>query len=172
MSLIDMLKQIEQSLHKYFEKEIADNHISTPFSLPAECNLHIKGNADLLSMTVMSLLRNALYAVIKKKQRIEELAANGHQTTDPGQETYQPEVRLSLNIDNGKAIVTVHDNGIGIESAIIDRIFDPFFTTKTTGEASGVGLYISREIVQNHGGDIVVSSVKGSFTEFNITLPI
>ena len=45
-------------------------------------------------------------------------------------------------------------------------------TTKTTGEASGVGLYLSREIIQNHGGDIAVQSVKDEYTEFTITLPI
>ena len=81
-------------------------------------------------------------------------------------------MRLTLTTGDGRAIVKVRDNGIGIESTIIDRIFDPFFTTKTTGEASGVGLYISREIVQNHRGDITVESTKGEYTEFTITLPL
>ena len=63
------------------------------------------------------------------------------------------------------------DNGIGIEQTIIDKIFDPFFTTKTTSEASGVGLYLCHEIVQNHGGTISVQSVKHEYTEFTITLP-
>ena len=65
----------------------------------------------------------------------------------------------------------VHDNGTGIEEKSIGKIFDPFFTTKTTEEAAGVGLYLSREIIQNHGGDISVVSVKEEFTEFTITLP-
>jgi signal transduction histidine kinase len=67
--------------------------------------------------------------------------------------------------------VKVHDNGTGIEEKSIGKIFDPFFTTKTTEEAAGVGLYLSREIIQNHGGDISVTSVKEEFTEFTITLP-
>jgi signal transduction histidine kinase len=67
--------------------------------------------------------------------------------------------------------LTVYDNGIGIEDTIINKIFDPFFTTKTTGEAAGVGLYLSREIVQNHGGDISAKSVKNEYSEFTITLP-
>ena len=46
-----------------------------------------------------------------------------------------------------------------------------FVATKTTGEASGVGLYLSREIVQNHGGDINVKSVKNDYSEFSIILP-
>ena len=68
-------------------------------------------------------------------------------------------------------MVTIRDNGIGIEDAIIGKIFDPFFTTKSTSEAAGVGLYLSREIVQNHGGDIQVKSVKDEYSEFIITLP-
>jgi signal transduction histidine kinase len=70
------------------------------------------------------------------------------------------------------ATLTIEDNGIGIEQGIIHKIFDPFFTTKTTGEASGVGLYLSHEILQNHGGDISVQSEKDRFTIFTITLPI
>ena len=68
-------------------------------------------------------------------------------------------------------ILKIHDNGIGIEEKILSKIFDPFFTTKTTDEAAGVGLYLSREIIQNHGGDISVQSVKDEYTEFTITLP-
>jgi signal transduction histidine kinase len=92
---------------------------------------------------------------------------------------YQPTLALSVDITNsstqatGKSLtVTIRDNGIGIEETIIDKIFDPFFTTKTTSEAAGVGLYLSREIVQNHGGDISVSSVKNDYSEFCITLPL
>ena len=48
---------------------------------------------------------------------------------------------------------------------------DPFFTTKPTGEAAGVGLYLSREIIQNHGGDISVVSVQGEYTEVTVTFP-
>ena len=157
MSLTEMLRLDEDMLHAYYEKEIADIGIDTPFTLPSS-DVRINGNADLLSMTIMSLLRNAVYAVVKKEKR-----------TGGG---YRPQVALTMTAAAGQAIITVRDNGIGIESTIIDRIFDPFFTTKTTGEASGVGLYISREIAQNHGGDITVSSEKGVFTEFTITLPL
>ena len=170
MSLTDMLRQNEQMLHKYYEKAISAHNISTHFTLPA-ADVRIKGNAELLSMTVMSMLRNAVYAVVKKDQRL--ISDLKPLTLPPLPLTpYQPVVRLELKTTEGTAVITVYDNGTGIESAIIDRIFDPLFTTKTTGEASGVGLYISREIVQNHGGDVTVHSVKGEYTEFTITLPI
>ena len=88
-----------------------------------------------------------------------------------------PEITFDTNTSPAEGpaetyILKIRDNGIGIEEKILDKIFDPFFTTKTTGEAAGVGLYLSREIIQNHGGEISVVSVKDEYTEFTITLPI
>ena len=70
------------------------------------------------------------------------------------------------------AKVSVYDNGTGIEASVVGKVFDPFFTTKTTAEAVGVGMYLSREIILNHGGDITVSSVKDEYTEFVVSVPI
>ena len=126
----------------------------------------LHGNPDLLSKTIMSLLGNAIYAVIKKAQK---RSAGGSPATAAGE---IPEVSLTATISDGQYILKIHDNGIGIGEKIIGKIFDPFFTTKTTAEAAGVGLYLSREIIQNHGGDISVASVKDEYTEFTITLPI
>ena len=67
--------------------------------------------------------------------------------------------------------MAVRDNGIGIEDTIREKIFDPFFTTTPTGEAAGVGLYLVRELVQDHHGRIGVTSEKNVFCEFVITLP-
>ena len=72
---------------------------------------------------------------------------------------------------DGMVTIVIKDNGIGIEDKIIDKIFDPFFTTKTTGEASGIGLYLSHDVIQNYGGNITVESVKDEYTTFTITLP-
>ena len=158
MDLAAVLRQDHEMLGKYYEKDIAQYGIKTRLELP-EGELRINGNADQLSKTFMSLLGNSIYAVSKKAQR----------------QQYQPEV--SIIVSNIKPqtsnliTITIRDNGIGIEGTIIDKIFDPFFTTKTTGEAAGVGLYLSREIVQNHGGDISVNSVKNEYSEFIITLP-
>ena len=158
MDLAAVLRQDHEMLGKYYEKDIAQYGIKTRLELP-EGELRINGNADQLSKTFMSLLGNSIYAVSKKAQRLQ----------------YQPEV--SIIVSNIKPqtsnliTITIRDNGIGIEGTIIDKIFDPFFTTKTTGEAAGVGLYLSREIVQNHGGDISVNSVKNEYSEFIITLP-
>jgi signal transduction histidine kinase len=106
------------------------------------------------------MLGNAVYAVVKAANKREQY------------NQYNPEVTLAVIVDEGQYILKIRDNGIGIEKKILDKIFDPFFTTKTTSEAAGIGLYLSREIIQNHDGDINVESVKDEYTEFTITLPI
>ena len=141
-------------LLKYYAADIAKYNIKVTFALPPS-PVTIKGNADLLSKTIMSLLGNSVYAIVKKAKR----------------EAVQPELRLALIVGES-ATVTIRDTGIGIEKAIIDKVFDPFFTTKTTSEASGVGLYLSREVVQNHGGDITLRSEKDEYAEFTIVLPL
>ncbi|HRI61935.1 MAG TPA: ATP-binding protein, partial [Saprospiraceae bacterium] len=58
----------------------------------------------------------------------------------------------------------VEDNGPGIAPELLEEIFIPFFTTKPTG--TGVGLSISRQIMQLHGGDVRVSSAAGGGARF------
>ena len=156
MNLTTLLHQNEEMVRKYFENEISQYHIKTIFELPQN-DILINGNAEQLNKTFMNLLTNAIYALVKKAQR--------------GQ-AYDPEISLTTEMSNKHILLHFRDNGIGIESTIMDKIFDPFFTTKTTGEASGVGLYLGREIIQNHGGDISVQSEKDVYTEFTITLPV
>ncbi len=80
--------------------------------------------------------------------------------------------RLDLYIENGgrQATVRVRDNGRGIPPEKIDRIFNPFFTTKDHG--TGLGMAISKKIVEAHTGTIEVESTVGRGTEFQVTLPL
>lgn len=68
--------------------------------------------------------------------------------------------------------VSVRDTGRGIPDDVLPRIFDAYFTTKPDGEGTGLGLAIARNIVEEHGGDIEVSSEVGVGTEFRVRLPI
>ena len=68
--------------------------------------------------------------------------------------------------------VTVQDTGKGIPADILPRIFDPFFTTKAVGQGTGLGLSISYQIVQQHGGDIRVTSQPGKGARFTVQLPL
>ncbi|MBI3180049.1 MAG: histidine kinase [Deltaproteobacteria bacterium] len=63
------------------------------------------------------------------------------------------------------------DNGPGMPEAVRTRIFEPFFTTKARGEGSGLGLAMSRSIIEEHRGTIAVESTPGQGTTFTIRLP-
>ena len=68
--------------------------------------------------------------------------------------------------------ITISDTGKGISDENIDKIFKPSFTTKPAGKGTGLGLHISRNIIKNHSGTILVESQLGHGTSFRIRLPI
>ena len=154
MDLTSVFKQDEEMVGKYYAEEIKQYHIATKFNYP-DSGVLVKGNPDQLSKTFMSMIGNAIYAIVKKAQR----------------KPYEAVLSLEATVADGMVNIVIRDNGIGIEEKILDKIFDPFFTTKTTGEASGIGLYLSHDVVQNYGGNITVESVKDEYTQFTITLP-
>ena len=155
MDLLPVLQQNKEMFAKYYADEKAAYHIRSTFTL-SDGAMPLYGNPAMLSKTVMSILDNAVYAVVRKAQREKD---------------YVPEILLTVTVGEGQYVLKIRDNGVGIDEKQLDNIFNPFFTTKTTSEAAGIGLYLSREIIQNHKGDITMASVKGEYTEFTITLP-
>jgi signal transduction histidine kinase len=80
--------------------------------------------------------------------------------------------KLEGNIIPEGMAVSITDNGKGIIQSKLAQIFEPFFSTKLPTEGTGLGLYISKSIIQRHRGKIEVSSKIGEGTTFNIFLPL
>jgi signal transduction histidine kinase len=74
--------------------------------------------------------------------------------------------------DSGKIQIEVRDDGVGMPPDVLANMFEPFFTTKEHGRGLGLGLAISRNIVDRHAGKIEVASEPGRGTCFTITLPL
>lgn len=79
-------------------------------------------------------------------------------------------VTLSTRREGGTVMINVADTGVGIERADLPRVFDPYFTTKRGG--TGLGLPLTRNIVEGLGGSIVAASEPGRGTEIRIALPV
>ncbi len=107
-----------------------------------------------LNQLFMNLLNNAAHTV---KQR--------HGTSGGV-------VGIHTHRDGNEVVITITDNGMGMDESIQSRLFEPFFTTKDVGEGTGLGLSIVQGIIEKHKGQITLESVVGQGTKFTITLPI
>jgi two-component system NtrC family sensor kinase len=82
--------------------------------------------------------------------------------------------RLTLSCSlgaDGSTEIRIADTGPGIPAESISRIFDPFYTTKKEGEGTGLGLFVSRNLIQELNGSLTVHSMLGEGTTFTITFP-
>jgi two-component system, NtrC family, sensor kinase len=68
--------------------------------------------------------------------------------------------------------ISVQDTGVGIPPDHLERLFDPFFTTKQAGQGTGLGLAVSRNVIDGHGGTIRVRSSEGAGSIFTVWLPL
>ena len=81
-------------------------------------------------------------------------------------------VRLRLFMEDGSSVLTISDNAGGIPDEIMERIFDPYFTTKDEGRGTGIGLYMSKAIIEKHmGGELTVRNINGG-AEFRVEVPL
>ena len=71
-----------------------------------------------------------------------------------------------------QVVVTISDSGTGISEENLSRVFDPFFTTKEIGKGTGLGLSVCYNIIENHGGEISISTVQPRGTRVIMTLPV
>ena len=149
-----LCRQVVEVANDYYKADIARSGAVITLSVPPE-PVNVEMHAESMNRILLALIANSMHAMMKKYAAA----------------TYTPQASLTVTQNGGEVQVAVRDNGIGIEDTIREKIFDPFFTTKPTGEAAGVGLYLVRELVQDHHGRIGVTSEKNVFCEFVITLP-
>lgn len=98
-----------------------------------------------LSQVILNLLHNAKDA-IRNRQKFEDIKKG--------------KIEIEIFKNNNKGYIHITDNGGGIDEEIMDRVFEPYFTTKEEGKGTGIGLYMSKIIVEEHlNGKIYVKNV-------------
>jgi signal transduction histidine kinase len=80
------------------------------------------------------------------------------------------EIEIAANVVSENVVVSVTDSGPGVPVPVQEKIFDAFFTTKPKGEGLGLGLFLSRQIVHDHGGEISYER-KDEKSIFTVVLP-
>lgn len=111
----------------------------------------IYGVADQLTQVLMNLLINAADALDPVEDRPREITVRSE-------------------VSGGKVLLTVSDNGCGMDTNTLDRVFEAFFTTKSRG--TGLGLSICYSFVTEHGGTIEIDSAVGRGTRVQVILPL
>ncbi len=101
------------------------------------------------------------------RQVIINLVSNGISSCGRG-----GRVKLGAGISDHAAMINVRDNGKGIPKENLSRIFEPFFTTKPPGKGTGLGLFVSQDMIEHLGGMIDVKSKVGKGTCFRVMIPL
>jgi signal transduction histidine kinase len=140
---------IEETL-VLLEKKLKQSKIKLVRTMDADLP-QVRARADQLRQVFLNLLINAQQAIVGEGE-ISVVTSQLHQALQPS------------------VLIQITDSGVGIQEDDLTRIFEPFFSTGKKG--TGLGLWVTHDIVRQHGGRIDVSSEKGRGTTFNIILQV
>ncbi|HTE31230.1 MAG TPA: ATP-binding protein, partial [Chryseolinea sp.] len=138
------LKDLIEHVAQLMKTELKKTSVNFSYTCSSEY-LTIQADLEMIEQVLINLLKNA----------IEALA-----------ETENPTLQLIGSYDENSVMIEIIDNGPGIIAEAVERIFVPFYTTKRTG--SGIGLSLSRQIMQMHNGSINVESQPDVQTTFTL----
>ena len=146
---VDVNQLLEETL-VLLEKKLKQSRIRVVRTLDAQLP-KVRARADQLRQVFLNLLINAQQAIVGEGE-IRLATSTLHQALQPS------------------VLIQIADSGVGIQEDDLTRIFEPFFSTGKKG--TGLGLWVTHDIVRQHGGRIDVSSEKGHGTTFNIILQV
>ncbi|MBF0337987.1 MAG: PAS domain S-box protein [Nitrospirae bacterium] len=114
--------------------------------------IYITGLANEYSQVILNVINNAKDAILER-------------------DIHEGKITIDCYEDNNNAVVTITDNAGGIPADIINRIFEPYFTTKTEGKGTGIGLYMSKTIIEEHMNGSITATNTSDGARFTITTP-
>lgn len=141
-----LVDEIVSEVLQLLQADLASAGIVYQLNIKPE-NLTIKADSNQIQQVLINLIKNASEAFSAQRECM---------------------ITIKAYHNERNTIIEVTDNGDGIEPEALENIFIPFYTTKKTG--SGIGLSLSRQILQQHGGNLIVNSEVGKGTTFSIVI--
>jgi two-component system nitrogen regulation sensor histidine kinase NtrY len=138
-----LVRSLIEEITLLHRRELTENQIQLVTQVYPE-DLTISADKVMIEQVLINLLKNAIQSFDECNDR-------------------KIEIKASIN-DKARTVLSIEDNGAGIDPEALEKIFIPFFTTKKTG--SGIGLSLSRQIMREHKGSLTVKSTVGVGTKF------
>ena len=148
--LFDLYHTVSETIS--LVREELESHGIT-IKLVKKCDSTVNGYKKEFSQVLLNIIQNAKEAIISRQSSV-------------------PFVEIVCSQKGKSALVAVKDNGGGIPPEIMDKIFDPYFTTKFKSQGVGMGLYISKMIIEKHMYGMITAYNGPSGTELTIELPL
>jgi signal transduction histidine kinase len=157
--MLSFSRQSDASIREFNLSDLVVEVVELTRKTASACRSDVTAACEVKDMRVWS-------DPFQVRQVLINLVTNGLQAMAPG-----GRVDLVVSGNDKEALVVVRDHGPGIPSELLEKIFEPFFTTKPPGEGTGLGLSVSRGIVEQLGGRMTVDSKLGEGATFSVFLP-
>ena len=162
------IEQIWEEILGLAKEELSNAKVNVARSF-AQGMPHVLADGNKLRQVFLNLLKNAIQATPPDGQITVRLSRAPHNAL-PASMQRSLEVGGAGDPSREYVVTVLSDTGIGIPAADLNRVFDLFFTTKSTG--SGIGLAITRRIIEDHGGAIGIENAERVGTTVTVALPL
>ena len=154
------LKQfIDTNFNILLKSKKKDSFINVTFENLLDADIIVPVFANDFGRLLLNLFENSLHSIEDKSKSCND-------------KSYKGLIKVSGSYNKDTITIDFYDNGKGIDKSFQDKIWEPFFTTKPSGSGTGLGLYLTYEIIKQHKGTINIESEQGKFARIKVELPL
>jgi len=132
----------------------------------------IRFDKRFANVDVVEDLSSQVPAIIAVSDHLVQVLINLLINSGDAMEDRPGEVVVSTRFEDDRVVIRVSDDGRGMDDEALGRAFEPFFTTKGKHNGTGLGLAVCKQIIEDHNGDIAISSRDGGGTTVRVSLPV
>jgi len=163
--------EVVERVRSLYKRDTSDRELHDINEIIREMTVLLHDKANRTSISIRTELDSDLPLITVDRVQLQQVLMNLILNGIEAMKDADGEVTItSKRTADGQLLVSVSDTGIGLPVAEVDRIFEAFFTTKEQG--TGIGLSISRRIIESHGGRLWASANAERGATFQFTLPI